>query len=248
MERRPQPPEDLERGVAPRPLVGGERDRPHRGAAAAVAVGGLGDPHLDRDELFLEPSRVERGHRPLVAAQRERVLLVARDLRLAGVVLGDQPRREVDVGIVLHEAGVGRDLVPAHGNEAHRLGAAGDDGVGPAHHDALGPVGDGLQAGRAEPVDGDRRRLDGDAGAEAGDAGDVHALLGLGHGAAEDDVLHLARLDAGGALQGLGDDRRPQLVGPRGSEGPPGRLADRGANRRHDHCVSHGPLLRAAAS
>ena len=237
VKRGPQAAEDLQRRIAARPFVGGEREGPHR-RATVVAVRRLGHLYLERHDLVLEAPGVNRGERALVAAQGERVLLVARDPGLAGVVLGDEPGREIDVRIVLHQGRVRSDLVPAHRDEAHRLGPAGDDGVGPAHHDPLRPVGDRLQAGRAEPVDGDRGRLDRDAGAEAGDAGDVHALLALGHGAAENDVLHLARFDAGSPFQRLGDHRRRQLVGSRGAQGAPGRLPDRGANRRHDHCIS----------
>ena len=39
--------------------------------------------------------------------------------------------------------------------------------------------------------------VDGQAGAEAGDAGHVHALLGFGHGAAEDDVVDFGAVEWG---------------------------------------------------
>ena len=62
-----------------------------------------------------------------MAAQRERVLLLARDARLARVILGDQPGAQVDVRIAIDQRRVRRDLVAAHRHQAHRLGAAGDD-------------------------------------------------------------------------------------------------------------------------
>src|SRR5262249_43399646 len=49
----------------------------------------------------------------------------------------------------------------------------------------------------AEAVDGDARDRDRQAGAHRGKARDVLARGALGHGATEDHVLDLARLDAG---------------------------------------------------
>ena len=49
--------------------------------------------------------------------------------------------------------------------------------------------GDGLQSRRAEAVDGHGAGRVGDAGQERRLPRHVHALLGLGHGAAEDDVV-----------------------------------------------------------
>ena len=48
---------------------------------------------------------------------------------VARVILGDEPGRQVDVGIVVDQRGIRRDLVAAHRHEAHALGSAGDDGV-----------------------------------------------------------------------------------------------------------------------
>ena len=70
-----------------------------------------------------------------------------------------------------------------------------------AEHDALGAVGNRLQAGRAEAIDRDRRRLDRNAGAQAGDARHVHALLALRHRAAEDHVVDRRRIEAGHAIE-----------------------------------------------
>ena len=55
---------------------------------------------------------------------------VARDARLAGVIFGDQAGREIDVRIRIRERRIGRNLVAAHRDQAHRLGAARDNHAG----------------------------------------------------------------------------------------------------------------------
>ena len=54
-----------------------------------------------------------------------------------------------------------------------------------------GGHGDGLETGGAEPVDGDGGDRIGQAGVEPDHPRDVHPLLGLGHGAAHDEVADL---------------------------------------------------------
>ena len=193
MKSRPEPGQRFGRGVAPRALVDIERHGPRGGRA--VAGGGVGQVHRQRHDLVGETAGLDGGDGALVAAQREGVLRLARDLRLPRVVLGHQAGCQVDVRVAVHQRRVRRDLVPAHGHEAHRLGAAGDDGRRCPAHDPLGAVGDGLQARGAEAVHRDGRCGDRNAGAKARDAGDVHALLGLGHRAAEDDVVDLGRIE-----------------------------------------------------
>ena len=56
-----------------------------------------------RDDFVQEPSAVDGRDRTLMAAQRERILSLARDAGLARVVFGHQARAQVDVGIVVHE-------------------------------------------------------------------------------------------------------------------------------------------------
>jgi len=174
-----------------------------------------------------------------MAAQRERVLLGARDAGFACVIFRDQTGRKIDVGIAFDQRRVRRDLVAAHRHEAHRLGAAGDDRRGRAAHDPLGGVGDRLQARRAEAIDGDGRRGDRNARAQARDPRHVHALFRLGHRAPHDHIVDLARIDAGRALERLGDGGGAELVGPRAAQGAARRLARRGSHRRHDDRVSH---------
>src|SRR5208283_4703421 len=103
-------------------------------------------------------------------------------------------------------------------------------GLGCAGGDALGGESDGLQAGGAEAVDGHGGAGDGQAGAEAGDARDVHALLGLGRGAAEDDVLDLGAVKLRDAFEGPVDGVGGEIVGARGAQGAARGLADGGAD------------------
>ena len=174
-----------------------------------------------------------------MAGQREGILLLAIDLVLAGQVLGGQAHGEIGVGVVGHQGGIGGNLVAAHRHQAHGLGAAGDDDVGKAAHDALRRLRNRLQAGSAEAVDRAGRGAVGNAGAQGGDAGDVHSLLRLRHGAAQDDVFHFVRLQARHAGDGFLDGKGGQVVGPHGAQSSPGRLPHRGANHRSNHSFLH---------
>ena len=100
-------------------------------------------------------------------------------------------------------------------------------------------LGDGLQAGRAEAVDGHGRDLDRQPGAQGGDARDVHALLGFGHGAAEDDVVDLLGIELRDALEGALDGDGGQIVGTGGAQGSFVGLADRGADGTDDYDFTH---------
>ena len=68
--------------------------------------------------------------------------------------------------------------------------------------------------------------VDRNAGAQARDPRDVHALLGLRHRAAQDHVVDFRRVDARRAPQRLGDRRRRELVRPRAAQRAAWRLAD----------------------
>ena len=80
----------------------------------------------------------------------------------------------------------------------------------------------------------------GHAGAQARDARDVQALLGLRHRAPEDHVVDLGGIDARRAAQRFGDDGGGELVGPRAAQRAVRRLADRRADGGNDDGVVHG--------
>ena len=86
--------------------------------------------------------------------------------------------------------------------------------IGAAEHDALGAVGDGLQTGRAEAVDGHGRGLDRHSRTQAGDARDVEALFAFRHRAAEDDVVHVGRRDPGARASASRMTIGRHVVGP----------------------------------
>ena len=209
--------------------------------ARAPTVGGASSAAMSSGTIsVVESARVDGGHRSPMALEGEAVLRLARDARFPCVVLSHETGREIDVGIGVHERRVRRQLVAAHRHQAHRLGAAGDDDLGGADHDALGGLGNRLQAGRTEAVDRHRRGGVRHAGAQAGDARDVQPLLGLRHRAPEDDIVHLRRIERGDARERARDRRGGHVVGTRGAERAVRRLADRGADCGHDDGLFHG--------
>ncbi len=155
------------------------------------------------------------------------------------MIFCDEPGAQIHVGIVIDERRIGRDRVAAHRNQAHRLGAAGDDGRRRTAHDPFGGERDRLQPRRTESVDRDRRRRDRHASAQARNARDVQPLLGLRHRAAEDHVVDLGGLDARRATERFGDGGRGEFVGSRRAKGAVWRLADRRSHRRNDDGFLH---------
>ncbi len=232
MEDRLQFRQRFERRVGARAFVGIEGEALRRGLR-------LDDLDVERDDAVVgEAPRLLRFDRPVVAAVRECVGVLARDVVLSRDVLRGQAHVEVDVGTVLDEVRIGTEAAVA-ADETHRLGAAGDDGVGHPGHDPLGGHGDGLRARRAEAVDGDGGDGVGDAGAEGGDAGDVVPRLPFRRGAADDDVVERCRLDVRIGLQQRAHDRGGHVVGTRGTQRAARRFADRRAQGGDDHCFIH---------
>ena len=81
--------ERLERRVAPRPLVDRVRELP--GFRFSVFGFGIDQRRRDRHDLVGESAGVDRRQRALMTAERERVLLGARNAGLARVVFRDEP-------------------------------------------------------------------------------------------------------------------------------------------------------------
>ena len=107
-------------------FVGGEDSFPGHAACRSLRPGAaVVDGH--GDELFGEAAGGLRGESFLVARERKRVLIVARDCVMAGDALGGEAHGEQRGRIVRGEPGIGAGLVAAHGNQAHGFGAAGDD-------------------------------------------------------------------------------------------------------------------------
>ena len=196
----------------------------------------------DRDDFILEPAGLDRSQRALVTSQREGVLRLAGNARFSSVILGHQSRAQVHVWIGVHQRRIGGDLVAAHRHEAHRLGAAGDDGRCETAHDALCAVRNRLKTRRAEPVDRDRGRADRNAGAQAGDARDVHPLFGLRHRAPQDHVVHVRGGQPRRARERGLDRDCCQFVGPGAPQRAIRRFSNGGTRRRYDDGFSHANL------
>ena len=129
----------------------------------------------DGDDLVLELAGLLGGLSLVLRGDGEAVLLLARDLPLAGHVLGrvahvvaveGVPQAILDHGVdELHVAHLGAVAqVGAVRRLAHALLAAGDDDVGGAERDLLGAERDRAQARAAQLVDAPGGRIDRDAG------------------------------------------------------------------------------------
>ncbi len=112
---------------------------------------------------------------------------------------------------VCDQARVGTVLVATHRHTAHRFCPTGDDAIGKTDHDSLGGQGDGLQSGGAETVDGLRGHINRDTGLKRRYAGDIHPLLTLGEGAAEQYVIDASCIDAG-AFHQAGQSGGSQII------------------------------------
>ncbi len=191
--------------------------------------------HLVRADLAGEFTGGDRGDGLLVRGQRERVLVGARDLPFLRDLLGGDAHAIGDGDVVVAEhRRRQRDLVAHHRHHRHRFGAAGEHQVGIAQADLVGGQGDRLQAGGAEPVDRLCSHRVRQAGQQHADARDVHALLALGHRAADDRVVDARQVDArrlrDHGLQHVGE----HVVGTGVAEHALGRLAHRGAGGGDD--------------
>ena len=108
--------------------------------------------------------------------------------------------------------------MPAHRNHRHRFRSAGDDDLCPSAHDALGCHGNRLQSRGTEAVDGEGRNLDRQTRAQRGDASHVHALLGLGHGTAENHIFNLFGIELWYSVERAFDGDGRQFIGTGGAE------------------------------
>ena len=174
-----------------------------------------------------------------MTAQRKFVGRFARDAEALRHPLGGQSHGEICVRIMIDQPRIRRNLVPAHGNHRHRFRAAGDNHFRAAAHDALRRHGNRLQSGRAEAIDRHRRNFDRQPGAQRCDAGHVHPLLGLGHGAAEDHVFNLFGIELRHALERALDGDGRQFIGTGGAQRALEGASYRRANGGGDDDFSH---------
>ena len=114
-----------------------------------------------------------------------------------GHLLGGLQHAPVDLGLLLGQGQV-LDHVQVHLllHAGDALNATSHKHIGLARDDALRCHGNGLQARRAETVDGDARGGDGQTSLQRNLAGDVAARGTLRRGATHDDVVHVGAVDA----------------------------------------------------
>ncbi len=112
-------------------------------------------------------------------------------------------------------------------------------------HDALGRHGNRLQAGRAEPIDRHCRHLNRQPRAQRRDAGHVHPLLSLRHGAAQDDVFNFFGLKLRHAGERALDRNGSQFIRTRRPQRTLIRAAHRSADGRNQDDFSHRVILIA---
>src|ERR1041385_8388513 len=154
--------------------------------------------------------------------------------RLMPKRLAQRPRREahreIGIGVVVHQPGIDRHLVPAHGDHAHRFSAAADGNLSASHSHGIRSQRDGLKSGGAEAVDRHGGDLDRQAGAKRCDARNVHSLLGFRRGAADDHIFYLFGIELRNALQRAFDGHGGQIVWTRGAQSAFTRFSNGGAN------------------
>ncbi|MNE64939.1 hypothetical protein D3C80_1603810 [compost metagenome] len=126
---------------------------------------------------------------------RHGLLVDAADAVALGHHFGGMPHGHVGLRIAVHQLRVGGDVEAAHGHAGHGFHAAAEESLARSQLDLAGGIVDGAHGGATEAVDGGASDGFWQAGEEAGDARDVHALLGFGVGAAEDQVFDLAGVD-----------------------------------------------------
>ena len=131
----------------------------------------------------------------------------------------------------------------AHRHARHTLHAGGHDHVGVAVPDGPRSHVHRLERAGTEAIDGHAAGRGGDAGQSGDRPRQVEALLALGKGAAENDVLDERRVESGHALQRPAHGHGCQVVRPYLLQAPFVRTAKGGAHGAHNHCIGHVGLL-----
>ena len=206
----------------------------------------------DGHELVVEAARGRCGRPALLRAQRERVLILARDLPALGDVLAGLAHRlereellharvreapaegrvvERPVAARERRVGLRRDERRAR----HRLHAAGDEEVAVAREHRMAGTDDRREPRGAEPVDRDAADRLRQPREQHGHARDVAVVLARLVRAAEPHVLDLLRRHAG-PLDRLAHGDRGEVVGARPREAA-AVAPDRRAHRREDHRI-----------
>mmetsp|Transcript_61304 Transcript_61304/g.144820 ORF Transcript_61304/g.144820 Transcript_61304/m.144820 type:complete len:649 (+) Transcript_61304:25-1971(+) len=217
----------FERGVGAGAFVEGDGAGLHVDGAVRQVGRALDD--VQGRHLGIEVAGLHGGHGALVRLQREGILRLAADLPLRGDLLGRQAHAvsDADVFVLLENQRAQRRLVAAHRDHRHRLDAAGEHHIGLAHTDAVGGHLHGGDARGAVTVDRHATHRRAETSQHRGHAGDVHALLAFGEGAADDGVFDRLGFQARGLGEGRLHHLDEQFVRPGVLEVAPAALADR---------------------
>ena len=203
----------------------------------------IGDAFIDgigRD-LVSELALFDRCKRAPVRLGGELVLGLAADFPLVRHLFRGDAHAvgDADVFVLEKDLLVGGDLVAAHRNHAHALGAGADHDFGFAEADAVRRNRHRLEPRRTEAIDGHSRNVVGKSGEQQPDAGDVHPLLGLRHRAADHDVVYHRGIQSRRLRECTLQHMRQHVVWTDVPEHAARRLAHRRARRTDDVCIMY---------
>ena len=238
LERRGQARQTVEGGRRTVAFVAVHRDV-HVAFFARLPVG-LEHRGGHRRDLLGHPTRFRRRRVTLLALQGVHVLHLARHLVAARHDFRRVTHRHEDVRLLVEQAlvrlGFAGFLAGTHGN---RVDAAGDGHLGVTQGDLVRRDGDGLQAGRAEPVDGQARRGDRESGKYDREARQVAVLLARVAGRADHDVFHLVRRHVRVPVEQRVDEMRQHVIGPRQVEAAAEGLREARPDTVYHYHITH---------
>ena len=209
----------------------------------AVSVGKGSDLDLDGNGFVFEFISGEGSDGFFVGIDGELIRLLSGNPEFARKIFRAQAHVDVRVRIMVHEPGIRRDFISAHGHQRHRFRAAGHDDLRGAAPDPFGGQRDRLQAAGAEAIDGHSRSFDRQTRTQSGNARHVHPLLAFRHGAAEDHVVNFLSIQSGNARERFLDDQCGQIVGPAGAQRPFVSASDGCSDGRNDDGFWHDNLF-----
>ncbi|MPN09120.1 hypothetical protein SDC9_156408 [bioreactor metagenome] len=179
----------------------------------------------------------------LLAAQRERILLLARN----AVALGDDVsrlyHRHVHGWLVAHQPFIlvlGDLFGRAHhaARAGHALHTTCHGNIHPVGENAPRRLGDGLKARRAKAIDGGAAYRHGQTRTHRSQTRDVTAITSVRVGTAQHHVVHQAAVHPG-ALDGGGDGQGAQLRAGQKIEFTAQGLGERRTGVGNDDCFTH---------
>ena len=177
----------------------------------------------------------------LMAIEGELVLLAARDAIFLHEVFGGDAHGAVGLGIVLGKPGIKARIEASHRHFGHGLDAAREEDIPGSSENGASRHEHRLLARATEAIHRRGPCCDGETRPESHQAGQVHALLSLGHRAAHQDILQGAPV-LQQRLDGL-DHHGAHGFRASGGGGPFDRPAHGRSLRFNDDGRSHGWLL-----